>query len=143
MADVDVKEGADAPKGKLVKADDIAAKFRADIEASVKAFSAKSRPTKDDLNGSQTRKPTLVGILATDSKPSAMYAEFTKKTCDAIGVNFVLKKVGGAIHGEGEEKGVNGEGVEEAIMEANDDSMIDGVMVSQGTVNEEPLKLTV
>lgn len=115
-----------APSGKLLKADSVAAIYRADVEESIKAFTSGSNPT---------RKPTLVGILATDSKPSESYAEFTQKTCDAIGVEFVLKRVGGAVKvesdraGEAGEPGIDGEGVELAIIEANQDPNIDGIMV--------------
>ena len=70
------------------------------------------------------RKPQLLGILSTSSAPSRSYAQFTKKTCEAIGVEFVLREVGGALDG-----GVDGEGVEEAIIEANEDSNVDGIMV--------------
>ncbi|KAG8936513.1 hypothetical protein FRC02_001479 [Tulasnella sp. 418] len=110
-----------APSGKLIKADSIAAKFRSDIEQTIR-----------ERTSSAGRKPKLVGILATDSKPSESYAEFTQKTCDSIGVDFVLKRVGGALvtkEGDQEIRGVNGEGVEEAIIEANEDSNIDGIMV--------------
>ncbi|KAF8607892.1 NAD(P)-binding protein [Ceratobasidium sp. AG-I] len=91
--------------GKLVKADGIAAKALTDPSA-------------------RSRKPQLLGILSTSSAPSRSYAQFTKKTCEAIGVEFVLKEVGGALDG-----GVDGEGVEEAIIEANEDSNVDGIMV--------------
>lgn len=111
------EEAHPAPAGKLIKADSVAAIYRADVEQSICTFQSNSR------------KPKLVGILATDSKPSESYAEFTQKTCDAIGVEFVLKRVGGAL--QGEEKGVDGEGVELAIIEANEDSSVDGIMVSR------------
>ncbi|QRV72526.1 methylenetetrahydrofolate dehydrogenase (NAD+) [Ceratobasidium sp. AG-Ba] len=98
--------------GKLVKADGIAAKFRKDIEEALAEPSA--RP----------RKPCLLGILSTSSAPSRSYAQFTKKTCEAIGIEFVLKEVGGALEG-----GIDGEGLEEAIIEGNEDVNVDGIMV--------------
>ncbi|ELU45687.1 methylenetetrahydrofolate dehydrogenase [Rhizoctonia solani AG-1 IA] len=99
--------------GKLVKADTIAAKvFRTEIEQAISGSSARAR------------KPRLLGILSTSSAPSRSYAQFTKKTCEAIGIDFVLKEVGGAVEG-----GVDGEGAEEAIIEANEDRNIDGIMV--------------
>ncbi|CAE6361278.1 methylenetetrahydrofolate dehydrogenase (NAD+) [Rhizoctonia solani AG-1 IB] len=98
--------------GKLVKADGIAGKFRSEIEQSL------SKPS------SLARKPRLLGILSTSSAPSRSYAQFTKKTCEAIGIEFVLKEVGGAVEG-----GVDGEGAEEAIIEANEDRSVDGIMV--------------
>ncbi|KAF8680979.1 Tetrahydrofolate dehydrogenase/cyclohydrolase, catalytic domain [Rhizoctonia solani] len=98
--------------GKLVKADTIAAKFRTEIEQAISGSSARAR------------KPRLLGILSTSSAPSRSYAQFTKKTCEAIGIDFVLKEVGGAVEG-----GVDGEGAEEAIIEANEDRNIEGIMV--------------
>ncbi|KAG9086215.1 hypothetical protein FRC07_013150, partial [Ceratobasidium sp. 392] len=98
--------------GKLVKADNIADKFRKDIQEDLAHPSA--RP----------RKPCLLGILSTSSAPSRSYAQFTKKTCEALGIEFVLKELGGALEG-----GIDGEGVEEAIIEANEDANVDGIMV--------------
>ncbi|CAE6437870.1 unnamed protein product [Rhizoctonia solani] len=98
--------------GKLVKADGIAAKFRNEIEQAL------TEP------GARARKPRLLGILSTSSAPSRSYAQFTKKTCEAIGIEFVLKEVGGAVEG-----GVDGEGAEEAIIEGNEDQSVDGIMV--------------
>lgn len=112
-----------APVGKLLKADSIASIYRADIETSIKTFAS---------SPSHSRKPKVVGILATDSKPSEMYAEFTRKTCEEIGVEFVLRRVGAAVRNEQggtEEVGLNGEGVELAIIEANEDASVDGIMV--------------
>lgn len=110
-----------APQGKLMKADPIAALYRTDVEAAICAFSFKHAG----------RRPRIVGILATDSKPSEMYAEFTRKTCEGMGVDFVLKRVGGAVlKAEGEGEGPDGEGLEGSIIEANEDSGVDGIMVS-------------
>ncbi|KAF4575311.1 hypothetical protein EYR40_004948 [Pleurotus pulmonarius] len=102
-------------KGLLIKADPIAATFQAEIQASLSKLG---------------RKPKLVGILATSSAPSKFYAEFTRKQCERLGVEFVLKKTGAAEDEdrEGVKKG-EGEGVEEAIIEANEDDSIDGIMV--------------
>lgn len=103
-----VTEGA----GKLLKADAIAELFRSDIQRSVAISTVK--PIK------------LVGILASGSfanKPSEVYAEFTRKQCEALGVEFVLKKVGG---NEGEGQGA----IEDAIIEANGDDSVHGILVS-------------
>lgn len=98
------------PKGLLIKADTIASKFHQEVKD---ALAARPRP------------PKLVGILSTSSAPSRSYAEFTRKQCEALGVHFVLKEVGAALGcGEGE-----GEGAEEAIIEANGDESVDGIMV--------------
>ncbi|KAG9016195.1 hypothetical protein FRB93_011669 [Tulasnella sp. JGI-2019a] len=112
------------PSGKLMKADPIAALYRADVETAINAFTSKH----------SGKRPRIVGILATDSKPSEMYAEFTRKTCEGMGVDFVLKRVGGAVPNatEGEEasgEAVDGEGLESSIIEANEDSDVDGIMV--------------
>lgn len=98
-------------KGLLLKADEIAATFRDEVKISLVKCS---------------RPPKLVGILCTSSAPSKNYAEFTKKQCDQLGVEFVLKLTGAADSGESGE----GEGVEEAIIEANEDESVDGIMVS-------------
>ncbi|KAI0658523.1 NAD(P)-binding protein [Cubamyces menziesii] len=97
-------------KGVLLKADPIANTFRDEIKSALT---------------SSTRKPKLVGILATTSAPSKFYAEFTRKQCDALGVEFVLRRVGAAA----DESLAPGEGVEEAIIEANEDDSVDGIMV--------------
>lgn len=97
-------------KGLLVKGEAIADTFRDEVKSSL---------------AQRSRSPRLVGILGTSSAPSKSYAEFTKKQCDALGVNFVLKLTGSA---ENSDLG-EGEGVEEAIIEANEDRDIDGIMV--------------
>ncbi|KAG6373783.1 hypothetical protein JVT61DRAFT_5927 [Boletus reticuloceps] len=97
-------------KGLLLKADLIADTIRDEVQA---ALARASTP------------PTLVGILGTSARPSRFYAEFTRKQCDALGVQFVLKLVGSAENAER----ADGEGVEEAIIEANEDVDVDGIMV--------------
>jgi methylenetetrahydrofolate dehydrogenase (NAD+) len=98
-------------KGLLLKAEVIADTFRDEI---VQVLQSRPRP------------PKLVGILATSAAPSRFYAEFTKKQCDGLGFVFVLKEIGAALNPENGE----GDGVEEAIMEANEDDTVDGIMVS-------------
>jgi methylenetetrahydrofolate dehydrogenase (NAD+) len=99
-----------ARKGLLLKADPIAATFKDEVKASLAQC---------------TTRPRLVGILATTSAPSKNYAEFTKKQCEELGVDYVLKLTGAAASPELGE----GEGVEEAIIEANEDESIHGIMV--------------
>ncbi|WVF65641.1 hypothetical protein IAT40_000372 [Kwoniella sp. CBS 6097] len=73
------------------------------------------------------KPPHLVGILATKKEDARTYAEFTKKACETIGINFELRLVGEAREGmDGEGVGID---VEEAILEANDDSEVHGIMV--------------
>lgn len=102
-------------KGMLVKADGIADTFREEVKASLPSnFSPFSR------------KPKLVGILSTSSAPSRNYAMFTKKQCEEFGIDFVLRRTGAA-----EREGLGeGDGVEDAIIEANEDDSVDGIMAS-------------
>jgi methylenetetrahydrofolate dehydrogenase (NAD+) len=99
-----------ARKGLLLKADSIAATFRDEV--------------KQSLDQCQIR-PKLVGILGTSSAPSKNYAEYTKKQCDDLGVEFALIKTGAAASADLDE----GYGVEEAIIEANEDNSVHGIMV--------------
>lgn len=103
--------GDTAGKGILLKADPIAATFLSEVKQSL---------------SNCPKPPKLVGILATSAAPSKFYAEFTKRQCEELGFEFVLKTVGAA-----KEPGVlqEGEGVEEAIIEANEDESVDGIMV--------------
>ena len=95
----------------LLKAEPIAAAFRDEVKGTLSQCSV---------------RPKLVGILSTSSAPSKHYAEFTRKQCEELGVEFVLKKTGAALSAELGE----GEGVEEAIIEANGDPSVHGIMVS-------------
>ncbi|KAI0340750.1 NAD(P)-binding protein [Trametopsis cervina] len=97
-------------KGLLLKSDPIASAFRDEIKAAL---------------DESPRRPRLVGILATSGAPSRMYAEFTQKQCLDLGFDFVLKKIGAAADPSLSE----GEGVEESIIEANNDDAVDGIMV--------------
>ncbi|WVQ93290.1 hypothetical protein IAU59_000357 [Kwoniella sp. CBS 9459] len=73
------------------------------------------------------KPPHLVGILATKKEDARTYAEFTKKACETIGINFELRLVGEAREGmDGQGVGID---VEEAILEANDDRDVHGIMV--------------
>ena len=107
---------ASAPKGILLKADTIAEPFLAEVKASL-ANSV-----------SRSRVPKLVGILATTNAPSRSYAEFTRKQCVALGIEFELREVGPALKGANEGS-ADGDGVEEAIIEANADDAVHGIMV--------------
>ncbi|KAH9927086.1 NAD(P)-binding protein [Epithele typhae] len=97
-------------KGVLLKSDAIADGFRAEIKATLAAA---------------PRPPKLVGILSTAAEPSKFYAEFTRKQCEALGVAFELRRVGQAADASLQA----GEGAEEAIIEANEDDTVDGIMV--------------
>ncbi|KAH8830187.1 NAD-P-binding protein [Flagelloscypha sp. PMI_526] len=75
---------------------------------------------------SEPQKPKLCGILSTTNAPSKWYADFTKKHCQDVGVEFELKLCGA---GRKWNHAPPGEGVEEAIIEANGNESIDGIMV--------------
>ena len=110
MANILKMAATNVGKGLLLKSDPIASAFRDEIKA---ALLQSPRP------------PRLVGILATSAAPSKFYSEFTKKQCEDLGVDYVLKKVGAAADSSLDE----GEGVEEAIIDANNDDTVDGIMV--------------
>jgi methylenetetrahydrofolate dehydrogenase (NAD+) len=99
-----------AGKGVLLKSDCIAGAFRDELKAAI---------------AQNPRPPKLVGILATAAAPSKFYADFTKKQCDDLGVEFVLKTTGSAA----DSTLGDGDGVEEAIIDANNDDTVDGIMV--------------
>ncbi|KZO98122.1 NAD(P)-binding protein [Calocera viscosa TUFC12733] len=100
--------------GHVLRADAIASQFKSELLSLTS-----SRPTF------QARPPRLVGVLSTSGEPSRRYAEFTRKMCEEFGVEFLLKEVGGA----GGEEARDGEGAEEAVIEANEDENVDGIMV--------------
>lgn len=108
-------------KGLLLKADLIAQQYREEVQSSL----SQSLSPPLSAEGRRRTPPKLVGILGTSSLPSKNYAEFTRKQCEELGFDFVLKKTGAALdESEGE-----GEGVEEAIIEANEDEGVAGIMV--------------
>ncbi|KAI9464295.1 NAD(P)-binding protein [Russula earlei] len=111
---------APAPKGILLKADTIAEPFLAEVKAAL-------------VNSSRSRPPKLVGILATSNGPSRSYAEFTRKQCVSLGIEFELRQVGVALNApashESDVGNADGDGVEEAIIDANADDTVDGIMV--------------
>lgn len=61
--------------------------------------------------------------VANADEPSRLYAESTKKSCEEIGIEFEFKVVG-----KPEQKSQPGE-VEQAVLEANMDDGVDGIMV--------------
>ncbi|KAM0750203.1 NAD-P-binding protein [Meredithblackwellia eburnea MCA 4105] len=75
---------------------------------------------------SQTPKPKLVGILATSSAPSKAYASWTEKACHAVGIEYELRELKPEDGGEGP---ANQADVEEAILEANANPNVHGIMV--------------
>ncbi|GHJ89121.1 hypothetical protein NliqN6_5523 [Naganishia liquefaciens] len=74
------------------------------------------------------RVPRLVGVLATEKEDARNYAEFTRKSCESLGIEYELRQVGAARQSLGDQPNVS-IGVEEAILEANEDDDVDGIMV--------------
>lgn len=92
----------------------------------------------DEITGQVSRlekPPKLVGFLANSDPAARTYADFTKRTSLECGFRFDLREV-------------NKEDLEDAIMEANADSDVDGIMVyfpvfgaRQVTLSEETLTI--
>ncbi|WWC64125.1 uncharacterized protein I303_106733 [Kwoniella dejecticola CBS 10117] len=103
------------PQGLLVTAGKVHTPFKTELLSAM---------SSDRFNG---KPPHLIGILATKKEDARTYAEFTKKACEQIGIVFELRLVGEARAGlDGEGVGID---VEEAILEANDDPDVHGIMV--------------
>lgn len=74
---------------------------------------------------SASPRPKLVGLLANTNAPSRAYAQWTAKACEAVGIDYELREVGSTAEGERAEQGE----VEEAILKANADRDVHGIMV--------------
>lgn len=81
--------------------------------------------TSDPLTTNNILIPRPVPLLT----PPAPRAQFTKKSCESLGINYELRRVGAARQDQGDQPGVE-IGVEEAILEANEEDGVDGIMVS-------------
>ncbi|RMZ75102.1 hypothetical protein DV738_g5646, partial [Chaetothyriales sp. CBS 135597] len=71
---------------------------------------------KQGLNELGARPPHLYGILANDDHAAKVYADWTAKTCKDNGFEYTLRTVAK-------------DDVEEAIMAANQDDSVDGIIV--------------
>ncbi|KAK5088453.1 Methylenetetrahydrofolate dehydrogenase [NAD(+)] [Lithohypha guttulata] len=71
---------------------------------------------KAGLEGLNGRQPHLQGILANNDAAAKVYADWTQKTCEENGVKYTLASV---------EK----DQVEEAIINANQDNSVDGIII--------------
>ncbi|GAA5975106.1 hypothetical protein JCM11641_000036 [Rhodosporidiobolus odoratus] len=92
---------------------------------------AVAKPFRADLTNAVAQllvKPKLVGILANSSSPSRAYASWTAKACEAVGIHYELREVGIVAEGATEGTAEQGE-VEEAILAANEDDRVNGIMV--------------
>ena len=86
------------------------------------------RSAIQNTTSSLSPRPKLVGILANSNAPSRAYASWTAKACEAVGIEYELREVG--IVKEGKEEGTAEQGeVEEAILGANEDDSVNGIMV--------------
>lgn len=70
---------------------------------------------RDWIEESRAR-PKLVGFLANDDPSAITYAKWTEKSCKDIGIRFEMRKI-------------PREELEEAIIEANEDRKVDGIMI--------------
>ncbi|EPQ30495.1 uncharacterized protein PFL1_02021 [Pseudozyma flocculosa PF-1] len=116
--------------GKLIQASGIAAPYQEAIKEAIQA--------RVDAGKS---RPKLVGILATPSPPSVAYAEWTRKACEAVGIEFEIWKTWDdaavAANDEGGEANHAGTApdfdleadVEDLIIAANADDKVHGIMV--------------
>ena len=125
-------EPATAYPGKLVSAASIASPFQADITDTIARRRTQAK-----------RIPKLVGILATPSPPSVAYAEWTKKACEQVGIDFEIwrtwqddeevaqQDAKSAMEGIEEDKPDTAleADVEDLIIAANADDAIHGIMV--------------
>ncbi|SPO25347.1 related to MTD1 - methylenetetrahydrofolate dehydrogenase (NAD+) [Ustilago trichophora] len=111
--------------GKLVQASGIAAPYQDAIKEAIQAR----------LDQGKSR-PKLVGILATPSPPSVAYAEWTRKACEAVGIEFEIWKTwdDSVEVKEEDHKGSAPDfdleaDVEDLIIAANADDKVHGIMV--------------
>ncbi|KAK3298981.1 uncharacterized protein B0H64DRAFT_86523 [Chaetomium fimeti] len=90
---------------RVILADTIAKKLLAEVKETLAGF-----------QGTAVSKPTLAAFLANDDPSAQQYADWSKKTCEENGFNFDLRKV-------------DKEALEEAVVEANNDNAVDGMLV--------------
>lgn len=89
------------PAGRTILASTIAKQYVNELTSQVKALSF---------------KPKLVGFLANDDSAAEMYANWSAKTCELMGFEYELRRR--AKHD-----------LESALIQANNDSKVDGIMV--------------
>ena len=98
-----------------------------------KAFDDETRQTISSWTQQGRPRPKLVGFLVgTSDSPSATYAEWTRKACVAVGIDYELRTVGdGAAEApeDDAQASVGGSSLgaadlEAAILDANDDECV-------------------
>lgn len=71
----------------------------------------------EEMKNIRPNGPLLVGFLANDDPAAEMYASWTKKTSESMGFRYELRRI------------ADRDFLEEAIIEANRDDTVDGIMV--------------
>ncbi|KAL1609004.1 Methylenetetrahydrofolate dehydrogenase [NAD(+)] [Nothophoma quercina] len=92
---------ADKPNCKVILANNIAKGLLGEIQDGLKTLQ---------------RKPLLVGFLSSSDPAARVYAEWTGKTCSENGFAYELREV-------------DREELEDALIDANNDDKVDGIMV--------------
>jgi len=96
-----MSDSTSKPAGRTILASSIAKGYIAEVEEGVKNLG---------------RSPKLVGFLANEDPAAQMYADWTGKTSTSLGFDYELRVV-------------KKDDLEEAIIEANEDEKVDGIMV--------------
>ena len=82
-----------------------------------KIYDEEIRSKVESLKSTNPDGPLLVGFLANDDPAAEMYARWTQKTSESLGIRYELRKF--------EDKDL----LEENIIEANGDDNVDGIMI--------------
>jgi methylenetetrahydrofolate dehydrogenase (NAD+) len=86
---------------------------------------------RDLLASSESRnvtRPSRLEIPLYRPAFANTFPQFTRKSCESLGIEYELRQVGAARSSLGDQPNVS-IGVEEAILEANEDDEVDGIMV--------------
>ena len=89
---------------------------RSEAQDIASTFSAEIKAYTDKVVAAGHDRPKLVGFLANDDKAAVMYARWTEKACTRDGICYELRRV---------EK----HALEAAVIEANTDPSVHGIMV--------------
>lgn len=96
-----MSDSTSKPAGRTILASGIAKNYIAEVEEGVKQLG---------------RSPKLVGFLANEDPAAKMYADWTGKTSTSLGFDYELRVV-------------DKDDLEEAIIDANGDDKVDGIMI--------------
>ncbi len=69
-----------------------------------------------ELVRSNNYRINILGLIASNSRPSQIYAQYTKEACQEVGINFILKETAKTK-------------LEKVLTEANSDPNIHGIMI--------------